>query len=105
MLRDCKALGFRARVGRLRIIVVRRGVVVKEENANVFWDRWLRIDTGRGYTRGFVPAVHHPSSKLEYFHIKKFSTTAIVEKQVRTRLNLYRAHTAENKPKSNHIVK
>ncbi|KAJ7257628.1 hypothetical protein C8J57DRAFT_1234776 [Mycena rebaudengoi] len=54
-------------------------------------------------TRGFLhiyylSLTHHPSSKLEYFHINKFSTTAIstVEKQLRTRFNLYRAHTAED---------
>ncbi|KAJ7681808.1 hypothetical protein B0H14DRAFT_2655103 [Mycena olivaceomarginata] len=37
---------------------------------------WLRMDTGRGYTRGFVPAALHPSSKLEYFRINKDSKTA-----------------------------
>ncbi|KAJ6546236.1 hypothetical protein DFH09DRAFT_1087874 [Mycena vulgaris] len=57
------------------------------------------------YPRLFAHLLFFPHSKLEYFHIKKFSKTAIstIEKQLCTRFNLYQEHTAEKKPKSNHI--
>ncbi|KAJ7502660.1 hypothetical protein B0H11DRAFT_2188444 [Mycena galericulata] len=56
----------------------------------------LRMDTGRGYTRGFVPAAPRSGSRLEHFHINKFSKTAIstVEKQLHT---LLLHHSGERK--------
>ncbi|KAJ7827662.1 hypothetical protein B0H14DRAFT_2595158 [Mycena olivaceomarginata] len=51
------------------------------------------MDTGRGYTRGFVPAALHPSSKLEYFRINKDSKTAnstVDEDPTRTRVRFLR---------------
>ncbi|KAJ7467230.1 hypothetical protein B0H11DRAFT_2197366 [Mycena galericulata] len=67
-----------------------------------------RLDNVKGRTRTAPSAATpHPSSKLEYFHINKFSKTAIsiVEEQLHTWSNLYRAHTAEKKTKFNYIVK
>ncbi|KAJ7502011.1 hypothetical protein B0H11DRAFT_1907508 [Mycena galericulata] len=66
------------------------------------WAAIPRTFTGPGLCHSIAL---HPSSKLEYIRINKFSKTAIstIETKLRTQFNLYRerADAEENEPESN----